>query len=282
MSGLKLTIKRTLARLAPSCARDNVILAYHSIGNGSRFSQRIDRFEEQMSLLAHQFAVVPLDVVLAGRSVADVHLAAITFDDGFEDLYTCAFPVLKKWGFPFTVFLATGFLQRGPKAFEWSPHYKGLRPLTWEQVREMTREGCTVGSHTHSHPRLSECTPQQILEEFTRSKSILEVELGTEVDTLAYPFGQPHDYDRRAVTAAAAAGYRCAFTALQTSVPPDGAPFEIPRITIDAGDDREDFIQKVTGRRNFVAHVERLNSTLIRMGLRSLPVAAPSPSAAGL
>jgi peptidoglycan/xylan/chitin deacetylase (PgdA/CDA1 family) len=276
---IKRAIKRMASALFPQSDRHTVILAYHSIGSASSFSQPIERFEEQMQILAERFTVVPLPALLEALQAGGERLAAITFDDGFEDLYTCAFPILRKRGFPFTVFLTTGFLEGGRGFFEWSPHYAGLGPLTWQQIREMMFEGCYVGSHTHSHARLSDCTIDEMLADLTQSKNILESHTGNEVSVLAYPFGQPHDYDQRVMTAATKAGYSSAFTGLQTCLTSITNRYEIPRIMIDATDGRDDFIQKITGRRDFVARVERVNSRLIRMGLRKQPVTAPRSTA---
>lgn len=276
---MKRRLKRIAAGLVPKTDNHSVILAYHSIGGGGAFSQPVERFEDQMRVLMERFSVVPLPLLLEGLGTGRKHLAAITFDDGFEDLYTCAFPVLKRLTLPFTVFPATGFLEDGAAFFEWSPHYRGLHPLTWEQVREMMSAGCFVGSHTHSHPRLSDCSAGQIDAELRKSKCILESRTGTEVKVLAYPFGQPHDYDRRVMTAAAGSGYSSALTALQTCLTSITNPYEIPRVTIDAADEGDDFLQKISGRRNFVAGIERFNSALIRAGLRRQPVTAPRSTA---
>ncbi|MGD0497269.1 MAG: polysaccharide deacetylase family protein [Bryobacteraceae bacterium] len=267
------------ARALPESKRHSAILAYHSIGGGSRFSEPAEQFEKQMNLLAASFTIVPLRTLLAALPAGGERLAAITFDDGFEDLYTCAFPILRKHGLPFTVFLPTGFLEGGSAFFRWSPHYAGLPPLTWEQVREMMTEGCSVGSHTHSHARLSDCTPDEVFEELTQSKRILERRTGTEATALAYPFGQPHDYDQRVILAARAAGYDSGFTALQTCIRSIPNRYEIPRITIDASDGTDDFVQKITGRRDFMAGVEAVNSALVRTGLRRQSVIAPRSTA---
>lgn len=275
---IKRALKRTASALFPQSDRHSLILAYHSIGSG-RFSQPVERFEEQMRILAERFTVVPLPALLEALPTGGERLAAITFDDGFEDLFTCAFPVLRREGLPFTVFLPTGFLEGEPAFFGWSPHYAGLAPLSWEQVREMMSAGCHVGSHTHSHARLSDCAIDEMFTELTQSKLILESRTGNEVSVLAYPFGQPHDYDRRVMTAAANAGYSSAFTGLQTCLTSITNRYEIPRITIDATDGQDDFIQKITGRRDFIARVERLNSALIRTGLRRQPVTAPHSTA---
>jgi peptidoglycan/xylan/chitin deacetylase (PgdA/CDA1 family) len=276
---IKRALKRSASALFPHRECQSIILAYHSVGGRSRFSQTIESFNEQMRILAGRFKVVSLSRLIDALPSESEPLAAITFDDGFADLYECAFPILRDRGLPFTVFLATGFIEQGRSFFEWSPHYAGLGPLSWDQVREMMGEGCQVGSHTHSHTRLSECDPAEILAELTLSRRILEARTGSPVNLLAYPFGQPHDYDRRVMAASAKAGYAAGFTTLQACLTSIPNPYEIPRVTIDASDTCEDFLQKLNGRRDYIACLERLNSALFRAGLRGRLLTAPGSTA---
>ena len=83
---------------------------------------------------------------LAARAVV------ITFDDGFRDFYTAAFPVMQEHQFTATVFLPTAFIGEDRRSF------KGAECLTWEEVRRLRRAGVQFGSHTVNHPRLVEWT----------------------------------------------------------------------------------------------------------------------------
>jgi peptidoglycan/xylan/chitin deacetylase (PgdA/CDA1 family) len=277
---LKRLVKRLGGSIFPEATRQNVILTYHSVGSAATFSQPVEYFEQQMALLADEFDIVPLPALVERVEKGAERLAAITFDDGFEDLFTRAFPVLRKRSLPFTVFLATGFIESEPGFFDWSPHYAGLPPLNWHQVQEMIAAGCHVGAHTHSHPRLSACTSEEIAQELSVSKRILEASTGTVVRALAYPFGQPHDYDRRVLALAREAGFDMGFSSLQSCVRSITNRFEIPRICIDANDGPDDFMQKITGRRDFMRWIEYCNSALIRNGVltNAFP---PPPSTAG-
>ena len=111
----------------------------------------------------------------------------ITFDDGYRDFYTDAFPVMKQCGFTATIFLATDRIQNTPVRIE------GVDYLTWRDVRELHGEGIRFGSHTVTHPDLRSLGPEQIDYELGYSKEIIEQKLGTSVGSFAYPFAFPEE-----------------------------------------------------------------------------------------
>jgi peptidoglycan/xylan/chitin deacetylase (PgdA/CDA1 family) len=84
--------------------------------------------------------------------------------------------------------------------------------LSWSQAREMVAGGMTVGAHTHTHPILSNLSPEEQAGELALSKQILERELGAGVDVMAYPVGGPDDFNAATARAAEACGYQAAFS----------------------------------------------------------------------
>lgn len=103
---------------------------------------------------------------------------AITFDDGLEDTYSIAYPILKKYNIPFTIFVVTDFLNL--------PGY-----LTKPQLLEMCENPLvTVGAHGVSHEILSEMSYAQQKREIEESKRMLEKLIGKEVKYFAYSHGQ--------------------------------------------------------------------------------------------
>jgi len=101
----------------------------------------------------------------------------LTFDDGYEDFYTDAFPVLKKYNFKATVYIIVDFI--GKRGF-----------LNEKEIRELVQSGLVeIGSHTLNHYYLKKAPKAQAQEEITLSKTKLESLFGVSVDTFAYPFG---------------------------------------------------------------------------------------------
>lgn len=166
------------------------ILGYHDFRErgGSPMIIAAAKFREQMQAIKDSgIPVIPLSDVLAwrkGQKNIPEESLVITMDDGWQGVYTHAFPVLKEFGFPFTIYLYQKYVNIGG------------RSLTWEQVKEMQKHGCEVGSHSVSHESLRARrgrTPEQhqewVLNELKASKAFLEAHLGVPCTSFAYPFG---------------------------------------------------------------------------------------------
>jgi peptidoglycan/xylan/chitin deacetylase (PgdA/CDA1 family) len=112
----------------------------------------------------------------------------LTFDDGYDDFYTSAYPVMNLYGFSATVFLPTDYIGNESRSFN------NKRCLTWRQVRELHRAGVAFGSHTVTHPQLRSVGPRELAYEVRHSKETLENELGSRIEAFCYPYAFPeHD-----------------------------------------------------------------------------------------
>ena len=262
----KIRPKRWLANAWPKTSRRNSVLVFHSTGSPVAASLEFERFQHLIGALDCLAHFVPLhDIVYEYED--DTPRVAITFDDGYRDNFTHAFPFLSARNIPFTVFVTTRFIDGDSSVFHWSPHYAGLPALSWQELRIMSEAGVLIGSHTLTHPRLANCNDAALLSELRNSKLRIEEKLGLAVDTIAYPFGQDHDISEAVLNATEVAGYQFGFTTLPDLVPKRIRPVAIPRITIENDDDDVSLMQKLTGQRRFMVGVSKVRSAAVRFKL---------------
>ena len=194
-----------------------IVLCYHRFEDRPKDSLAIkpEEFEQQMQALKeNNFVVIKMQDFLAGRrgeKEIPEKSCVISIDDGYRSGYEVAWPILKKHGYPFTMFIYTNYVKGQPNA--------GGQSLSWEELAEMRDAGVDIQSHTISHTnlRLKKGKYQQtfttyedwLRHELVDSKKMLEQQLGISVKCLAYPYGNHSDEIRKIV---AEAGYEAAFT----------------------------------------------------------------------
>ena len=159
-------------------------------------------------MLARGYRPVTFSELVAGPSRAAV---AITFDDANANVFELAYPVLAEVGAPATVFVPTRYPSTDeclawPGLDHWigTRYERELRCMSWTQLGELAANGWEVGSHTVSHPRLTQLDDARLLEELRDSRRSCEDRLGYPCRAIAYPYG---DYDGRVTAAARQAGY---------------------------------------------------------------------------
>jgi peptidoglycan/xylan/chitin deacetylase (PgdA/CDA1 family) len=171
------------------------ILTYHSIDNsGSVISTAPEVFRRQMKFLSEAgYNVVSLDSLvnsLAGEKPSSPKTVALTFDDGFQNFYTTAFPVLEQYDFKATVFLVTDCCGKYNDWADNPPSLPRSKMLDWSEIKELNKYGIEFGSHTRTHPDLTQVSIAQAMGEMIESKAIIEDFLGCPVTTFAYPYGK--------------------------------------------------------------------------------------------
>jgi peptidoglycan/xylan/chitin deacetylase (PgdA/CDA1 family) len=170
-----------------------VILQYHHVSETTPFTTSIspDQFKLHLQWLEeNDFRILPLSEIikrLNSREPLADKTAAITFDDGYSNVYENAYPLLKKRGWPFTIFVNTG-----PVDQEYKSH------INWGQIKEMMANGANIANHSITHPfmlrRKENETKQQWLQrlrhEVVYAETRIREQTGKSEKLFAYPYGE--------------------------------------------------------------------------------------------
>jgi peptidoglycan/xylan/chitin deacetylase (PgdA/CDA1 family) len=252
-----------------------LVLCYHAVSDDwpSRLAVTTDQLRAQLTELVEAGYHGQTFAEAIAHASEDKRLV-VTFDDGYESMLTHALPVLEELGLPATVFVPTDFPgQREylswPGIEEWldSPHREELRPLDWDQLAELVRHGWEIGSHTCSHPHLTELDDEQLASELRESRREITARLGS-CQTIAYPYG---DVDERVVLAARDAGYAGGAALPDQFYPPRRLAW--PRVGIYRGDTLRRYRAKVS------PGMRRLRGTAAWPAIRRATGGASTPSA---
>jgi len=251
-------------RINPLCW----VLMYHHISDqlvGQMLSNVSPRlFEKQIKyLLSRNFKVISLTQLvesLKGNSTLPPKSVVITFDDGYKNNYIYAYPILRKYNLPATIFLTTGFLNGSVKPTSFSGTYKKIFseypqegvPLSWEEIREMSENGIDFGAHTVSHPRLTKIPLKKAREEIEESKREIEEKLGKQVKCFAYPYG---DYNEKIIELVKEAGFSCAAAGHPSPISKRTNTYKLGRIDPAIASDFHYFKALLSG---FVSDLKRM------------------------
>lgn len=288
-------------RVARPSAR---IVAYHRVGSTYEFPSDVPMmgprdFEKQIAYLSRRYSVISLrelgSVLYSGASMP-AKTAVITFDDGYRDNYLKAYPILKKYGVPATIFLATGHIDSAtPSWWDRVSYVVSTTPrehlelgrlgtyhlhttterwlaarsirerikqlpdpeknlvidqlvskldvdmprsvgrelfLSWDEVREMSRNGIDFGAHTVNHPTLVGMPLEHATREIVGSQMRIQENLGRPADTFAYPDGRLSNITDGIKKILRANGFVCAvYGAPDALVSPGTDPYEVGRLS---------------------------------------------------
>ncbi len=190
------------------------ILIYHRVSVRSYYDQLSvdpDNFDAQIKWLSENRDLKPLPIVIddirAGRTRKNT--VAVTFDDGYLDNLENALPVLEKYNVPATIYVTSDFASQKVSHYRYRSEKKRLH-LNWQEIHKLSEHPLIhIGSHTVSHPMLSELDDEKALAEIKDSKSAIELNINADVADFCYPSG---NYTEREKLLVERNGYTSAVT----------------------------------------------------------------------
>ena len=198
--------------------RGPVILVYHAFTGRRevprRFVVSAAHFARQLAWLKkRRYYVLSLEEFLRYRHehrLPPARSVVITFDDGYADNRTVAHPLLRKYGFPATIFLVSGAVG-ATNQWDCEGELAGRPLLSWSDIKDMLREDIHFGAHTRNHLSLTGIPASRTRDEIEGSRADLEQELGLPVLVFAYPYGK-NDLTSQAVVEHAGFLGACSFS----------------------------------------------------------------------
>lgn len=222
------------------------ILMYHRIATvpGERNSLPPEKFKEQLDYLKKQgYNTITLNDLYqhyVKKTPLPPRPVILTFDDGYEDNYSTAMPMLRERNMKATVFPIANWVGQENK---WENfNQKITRTMDWDKLREWQAAGLEIGSHTLKHPFLTKCNESRLEQELIDSKLVLEEKLGGKIEFLCYPYGF---FDDKTITIAKKAGYKGALAIYDDAPLWQQEVFALPRIPIPARQPLWEFALKV-------------------------------------
>lgn len=232
--GVKAQAKEAQANQLEADETRVTVLGYHDFSDTKKATEMListEKFRKQMQAIKDLgLNVINLDDFIAwkqGEKKIKDKSVLITIDDGWKSVYIDAYPILKEFGYPFTVFLYTNYVDGGGRA------------LTTPMIQEMLKHGCSIGSHSISHPypakikaerdKGTKAFDQYLRQEMGDSKKSLELQFKQKIITYAYPGGYVTD---EMLPIATECGYQCLFTVIPNKVTQSSSAMTLPRYVI--------------------------------------------------
>ena len=250
-----------------------IVLLYHQFKAAGvkipamyQWTMNVDVFESEMKYIHDNgYHVIPMSDLLKflkHQITLPSNSVCITIDDGYKSAIVYAYPILKKYGYPWTFFIYPDFITTG----------EGPGAASWKDLLDLQADGVDIESHSMTHPNLKlhhqkikgvwhNFTPEEyaawLNNETAGAKALLEQKMGKPITCFAYPYGE---YNQQVEDAAIAAGYEAIFTVADNPVHASTPLHSIGRYTITQG------VEK-----NFAAY--------LRQGALGLDAADPAPGA---
>jgi peptidoglycan/xylan/chitin deacetylase (PgdA/CDA1 family) len=225
-----------------------VILYYHSVAPAER-----KLFARQLDVLLRHATPIAVD---CSTVLPNGQCVGVTFDDAFENFVTTALPELQERHIPVTVFVITQALGRA-----FGPVGDSEPVMSAQQLMALPEELVTIGSHTETHPMLTQISDEDSLREIVESRNHLEDLLGREITLFSFPFG---DFDESLCQVCREAGYRRVFTTLPLIAFAKPDEFIAGRVRVDPTDWLLEFRLKLAGAYRWLPMAFRLKRWVSR------------------
>ena len=224
------------------------ILLYHRLGPtvADGMTMKTSVFESHMKYLHDNgYTVIPLRQLVdhyRGKAPAPKPKSVVIVeDDAHKSVYSDMYPIIRKYGYPVTIFVYPSAISNAKYA------------LTWDQLRELKKSGLfDMQSHTYWHPNFKKerkklsaaALDQLVTSQLRKSKARLQTELGGNVDMLAWPFGIYDDY---LIGKAGESGYVATFTIDRRHATSGDQVMRLPRYLLVNADSGKAFVQLLEG-----------------------------------
>lgn len=226
-----------------------VVLMYHAIGSAGEpagtFIVPARRFARQMAWLKwRRYAVIRMDRWLEMRrrfELPPARAIVITFDDGYYDNFAAAFPILRRYAMPATIFLVSRLLG-AVNRWDQEGELTGRRLLGADELRALSSGGIQFGAHTRTHASLTSVSRSSAEQEISGSRLDLELALGQPISLFAYPYGHLTDSVEDLVRQAGYSGAVCSHSGINDPVVTGHA---LRRIEVRGSDSWLDFVLNV-------------------------------------
>lgn len=181
----------------------SILLMYHRVGDSRYPTTTIStiQFQSQLAYLKQEnYQVWPIDKIIdyidKGKALPEKSVG-ISFDDAYQSIYDNAWPLLKKYNYPFSLMVAT------------YPVDHGFRDImTWDQIKAMYNAGVLIGNHSNKHVHMTSLTEKAMKEDIEAAEQSFIIHLNFKPTLFAYPYGEYNDKLREIVRQA---GFKAAF-----------------------------------------------------------------------
>ena len=185
--------------------------------------QTIESYRQQ----GHRFVSIDEACDIINRGRTNLPFVCLTFDDGYQDNYDIAYPILKQKEVPFAIYVTTGFIDNRLPMWWYSNEKLGI---STESLKTLDSDPlCTIGAHTVSHPKLDTLSPEEQTKEIVQSRQELETLLSHPIRHFSYPHGS---YNTDTLSIINQQAFRSALLAWGGNTRRGANPLMLPRIEL--------------------------------------------------